>query len=259
MNKIAIPLGEPLEILIQRALALPNGGIDDDNVVKMMRYVYQLAHGRFVETLIGRIPIAPPIVPDLATARIYAATRSELLSLLKRMIVPTFAGREQLERADSVTPSALVEFLDRQLGAPEFGPNGCLGLKPTRLFPSTSQPRRKRTMKNLTVHITPHDLKLSTSLREFVRRKIIGVSRFSADLISAEIVLRRASGAAHLFSVSARLALPGRDVQANAAHPNLYGAINKLVARLGRLSRKRKTRLAKIFRRAQSSRSFAGI
>jgi len=208
MNKKAIHLGQPLEILIQRALALPRGDIDDENVVKTMRHVYELARGRSVETSIGRIPIAPPVVPGLATACLHAATRSELVSLIERKIA------------------------------------------------SINNPAHSRNiMKDLTVHITPHDLKLSTRLREFVCRKIAGISRFCGDLLSAEVVLRGPSGAAHLFSVSARLALPGRDVQANAAHSNPYGAINKLVERLGRLSRKRKTRLTKTARQLGKKRS----
>ena len=82
---------------------------------------------------------------------------------------------------------------------------------------------------------------------DFIQLKISGLVRFARDIVAAEVVLRGKSGAAHLFSVSARLALPGRDVQGNATHANLYSAIDRLVARLARLSRKRKTRLAKIF------------
>ena len=104
-------------------------------------------------------------------------------------------------------------------------------------------------MKTVPLHITPHDLELSPALREFIQTKISGLSRFAGDIVAAEVVLRGKSGAAHLFSVSARLALPGRDVQGNARHANLYGAIDRLVARLARLSRKRKTRLANMLRR----------
>jgi hypothetical protein len=43
--------------------------------------------------------------------------------------------------------------------------------------------------------------------------------------------------------------LPGRDVHGRAIDSNLYVAIGKLVAKLGRLLRKRKTRLAKRFER----------
>jgi putative sigma-54 modulation protein len=110
-------------------------------------------------------------------------------------------------------------------------------------------------MKNPPIHVTPHDLQLGPALQDFIRVKICSLSRFAGDIIGAEIVLRGKSGAAHLFSVSARLALPGRDVQANATHPDIYGAVNQLVARLARLSRKRKTRLGNLFRRSGKKRN----
>jgi ribosomal subunit interface protein len=105
-------------------------------------------------------------------------------------------------------------------------------------------------MNALPIHITAHDIELSTTLRNFIEKKISRVSRFAADILAAEVVLREKSGGNGVFSVSARLALPGRDVHANAVHVNFYAAINQLVARLARLSRKRKTRFEKCKRRA---------
>src|SRR4051794_8831218 len=104
-------------------------------------------------------------------------------------------------------------------------------------------------MTNLPIHITTHHLSLSDSLRRFARKKIVPVTRFAHDVLAAEIVLRRHNGAEIRFSASARLALPGRDVHGRAVHSNLYVAIgklvSKLVSKLGRLLRKRKTRLAR--------------
>jgi putative sigma-54 modulation protein len=105
-------------------------------------------------------------------------------------------------------------------------------------------------MNDLPIHITPHGIELSFALRKFTEKKIARLSRFADDILSAEVVLREKSGANGLFSVSARLALPGRDVHGNAVHENFYAAINQLVARLARLSRKRKTRFEKRTRRA---------
>jgi len=100
-------------------------------------------------------------------------------------------------------------------------------------------------MNALPIHITSHGIELSFALRKFIEKKISRLSRFAGDILSAEVVLREKSGASGLFSVSARLALPGRDVHGNAVHMNFYAAINQLVARLARLSRKRKTRYEK--------------
>jgi putative sigma-54 modulation protein len=110
----------------------------------------------------------------------------------------------------------------------------------------------------LPVHITPHHLRLSPALSDFVRRKLVKVPRFASDVLATDIVLRRHHGTADgkLFSASARLALAGRDIHATATHADLYTAIVKLVARLARRSRKRKTRLAKrhVSRRRAESR-----
>ena len=104
-------------------------------------------------------------------------------------------------------------------------------------------------MKNMSIHITPHDVDLSPTLQKFIERKMSALSRFAQDMLGAEVVLRGQRGAAKLFSVSARVALPGRDLQGNAIHADPYGAIDKLVARLARIARKRKTRLISAFRR----------
>jgi ribosomal subunit interface protein len=109
--------------------------------------------------------------------------------------------------------------------------------------------QNKTDMNNPPIHIMPHGIELSFALRKFIEKKISSLSRFAGDILSAEVVLREKSGANGLFSVRARLALPGRDVHGNAVHENFYAAINQLVARLARLSRKRKTRFEKGIRR----------
>jgi ribosomal subunit interface protein len=105
-------------------------------------------------------------------------------------------------------------------------------------------------MNDLPIHIMSHGIELSFASRNFIEKKISKLSRFAGDILSAEVMLREKSGSNGLFSVSARLGLPGRDVHGNAVHENFYAAINQLVTRLARLSRKRKTRFEKRIRRA---------
>ena len=113
-------------------------------------------------------------------------------------------------------------------------------------------------MTNLPVHINTHHLQLSDALREFVRKKIAPVNRFASDALAAEIVLRRHGGARRRFSASAQIALPGRDVYGRAVHIDLYVAICRLMKRLARLLRKRKTRLGRTLqRRTPASRPHA--
>jgi ribosomal subunit interface protein len=102
-------------------------------------------------------------------------------------------------------------------------------------------------MTNLPIHITAHHLHLSDSLGRFARKKITALRRFANDALAADVVVRRHAGAKDRFSASARLALPGRDIHAHAVASDLYAAIGKLVGKLARRSRKRKTRLAKTF------------
>ena len=104
-------------------------------------------------------------------------------------------------------------------------------------------------MTNLPIHITTHHLRLSDSLRQFVRKKIAPVTRFAHDALAADIVLRRHGGATTRFSATARLSLPGRDVHGSAVHADAYVAIGRLGAKLARLLRKRKPRLANILHR----------
>jgi hypothetical protein len=61
--------------------------------------------------------------------------------------------------------------------------------------------------------------------------------------------LRRLGGAKSRFAASARIALPGRDVYGRTVHVDLYVAICRLMKRLARLLRKRKTRLGRTLQR----------
>lgn len=107
----------------------------------------------------------------------------------------------------------------------------------------------------LPIHITPHHLSLSPMLRDFAHDKLAKVPRFSNDALRMDLVLRRHGGAAETgrFSASARLALPGRDIHAAAAHADLYTAIVNLVSKLARHSRKRKARHARALKNLRRS------
>lgn len=114
-------------------------------------------------------------------------------------------------------------------------------------------------MTHLPIHITTHHLSLSDALSRFAREKISSIRRFANDALAAEVVLRRDAGRVTRFSASVRLALPGRDIHGRAVASDLYAAIGKLVAKLARLSRKRKTRLAKTFEHPGRSEAFTEL
>lgn len=122
------------------------------------------------------------------------------------------------------------------------------------------QPMRSRQrMISLPVHITAHHLTLDDALRRFVLEKIGPLRRFANDALTAEIVLRRDGRASARFSAVARVSLPGRDIHARANAADIHDAIRQLVSKLGRQSRKRKTRRAKTITRTRNSRSSAFI
>ncbi|HMJ89111.1 MAG TPA: ribosome-associated translation inhibitor RaiA [Candidatus Acidoferrum sp.] len=114
-------------------------------------------------------------------------------------------------------------------------------------------------MTNPPIHITPHHLTLTPTVNAFIRAKISALSRIAGDVLAADVVVRGTTGAAHRFSVSARLALPGQDIQGNATNADLYTAIRQLAARLARLSRKRKTRFEKTMKRPAKTRMHPAV
>ena len=82
MKRISIDLSETLEKVLLLALALPSGGgISDARVKEAMRLLYHGAHGRTVDTPLGRIPIAPAVAPWLKAAPLAVRSRGELLIL----------------------------------------------------------------------------------------------------------------------------------------------------------------------------------
>jgi len=88
MKKIEIDLNNPFEKTLAIVLALPardNGShACDETVAKALRCLYTAAHGRTIETTIGRIGIAPAVDPSLKEAPLLLSSRVELLELAER-------------------------------------------------------------------------------------------------------------------------------------------------------------------------------
>jgi hypothetical protein len=130
MKQIKIDLSEPFEKILGAVLSVPgrpevideaadqnttgpviakranHGRGNDTEVRKVLRCLYEAAHGRQVETQIGLIAIAPPVAPFLKETPFYIKTQiGFLLEALTRIIsgashsnngIPppqTFAGR----------------------------------------------------------------------------------------------------------------------------------------------------------------------
>ena len=81
-----IDLNDAFEITLATVLSLPHGSAasPDQEVVEALRDLYTAAHGRTVETVIGPIPIAPPVDPFLKSKSWPLNSRSDLLVLARR-------------------------------------------------------------------------------------------------------------------------------------------------------------------------------
>ena len=268
MKQTEIHLSGPFEEVLASLLTLPSthtetddvsfsGAADsvlgesakcDAEVKEALRSVYEAAHGRQVETQIGFVAIAPPVADFLKEAPYYVTTQYEFfLEAFTRLLA---GASPRKERANvSWTPRGKLVTSRRGTDVPRRHTRR----EKRKCFPLPNvvtiyeQPTTNAPMTNLPIHITTHHLSMSNALRRFAREKISSVCRFANDALAADVVLRRHGGTKERFSASARLALPGRDIHGRAVAGNLYAAIGKLVAKLARLSRKRKTRLAKTF------------
>lgn len=87
MRPIEIDLARPFEEFLETVLLLPAGSNDAggnrlENEVELKRAIrglYEAANGRRVETVIGFIPIAPPVAPFLKEKLFYVATQIDFL------------------------------------------------------------------------------------------------------------------------------------------------------------------------------------
>ena len=87
MRTIEIDLAQPFEGFLETVLSLPTGsnnagGDRLENEVELkqaIRRVYEAANGRRVETIIGFVPIAPPVAPFLKEKLFYVATQIDFL------------------------------------------------------------------------------------------------------------------------------------------------------------------------------------
>ena len=87
MRNIEIDLAQPFEKVLAAVLSLPAGcgsaGAErlqnQAELKQAIRGLHQAANGRSVETIIGLIPIAPPVAPHLKEKPFRVTTQIELL------------------------------------------------------------------------------------------------------------------------------------------------------------------------------------
>lgn len=86
---------------------------------------------------------------------------------------------------------------------------------------------------------------LTAAIHQFVAEKLAPLETQLDSIIAAHVVLLNNEAQVDSFTVKVHLAIPGSDLHAQQTEANLYTAIDKVVTKLHRLIRKRKTRLVK--------------
>jgi hypothetical protein len=130
MIRITIDLSEPFEKILATALSLPRANHtwpSDAAIKRAVRYLYEAANGRTVETHIGAVPIAPPVEPSLRAKPLCLKSAAELVTMVKGILGASDSLEcpqpEPRKPRQPNSGSALFEFMVGRLGAPECWPD----------------------------------------------------------------------------------------------------------------------------------------
>lgn len=93
------------------------------------------------------------------------------------------------------------------------------------------------------IHISPRHLVLTGAINSFVAEKLSHLESITGEILGAHVVLLHDESKTKKFLVKVHLGLPGPDIHAEDREPDLYAAIDKVVDKLARQLRKRKTRI----------------
>ena len=96
------------------------------------------------------------------------------------------------------------------------------------------------------IHLSPRNLRLTAAIHSHAAEKIEHLEELCSDIIAAHIVLLHDDVAkpAARYGVKVHLAVAGPDIHAEEHDADLYAAMDKVVDKLARQLRKRKTRLS---------------
>jgi putative sigma-54 modulation protein len=96
------------------------------------------------------------------------------------------------------------------------------------------------------IHLSPRNIRLTAAIRQHAADKIEQLEDFGADIVAAHIVLLHDDTAkpAERYRVKVHLAVAGPDIHAEENDADLYAALDKVIDKLARQLRKRKTRLS---------------
>ncbi len=93
------------------------------------------------------------------------------------------------------------------------------------------------------IHLSPRHLVLTAAIHSYVAEKVEHLETITDEILGAHIVLMHDHTQTKQYVVKVHLGLPGPDIHAEDAESDLYAAIDKVVDKLARQLRKRKTRI----------------
>ncbi|MCX7712720.1 MAG: ribosome-associated translation inhibitor RaiA [Chthoniobacterales bacterium] len=93
------------------------------------------------------------------------------------------------------------------------------------------------------IHLSPRHLTLTASIHAYVAEKISHLENMTNGILGAHVVLLHDESKKKPYTVKVHLGLPGPDIHAEDSESDLYAAIDRVVDKLARQLRKRKTRL----------------
>jgi len=93
------------------------------------------------------------------------------------------------------------------------------------------------------IHVSPRHLTLTAAIHGYVAEKVEHLETLASEILAAHVVLLHEESKAKGYTVKVHLAVPGPDIHAEDKESDLYAAIDKVVDKLARQLRKRKTRL----------------
>ncbi len=95
------------------------------------------------------------------------------------------------------------------------------------------------------IHLSPRHLTLTAAIHAYVAEKMSHIEHLSAHVIAAHVVLLQDESKTGVkkFIAKVHLAVSGPDIYAEASRPDLYAAVDEVVAKITRMIRKRKTRM----------------
>ena len=95
------------------------------------------------------------------------------------------------------------------------------------------------------IHLSPRNVRLTAAIHSHAAKKIEHLEELCSEIVAAHIVLLHDDTAKPAFSyrVKVHLAVAGPDIHAEEHDADLYVAFDKVIDKLARQLRKRKTRL----------------